>query len=97
MKIIKIKKVNLKGIFVELKIINILIILVWQTNVIILTKFFIRSMNYYTIIWFKRPILAFKLSNDKFLIHLIKNDGEILSITIGINLWLAPQISEHWP
>lgn len=23
--------------------------------------------------------------------------GEILSITIGINLWFAPQISEHWP
>lgn len=23
--------------------------------------------------------------------------GEIFSITIGINLWFAPQISEHWP
>lgn len=23
--------------------------------------------------------------------------GEILSITIGMNLWLAPQISEHCP
>lgn len=23
--------------------------------------------------------------------------GEILSNTIGINLWFAPQISEHWP
>ena len=21
----------------------------------------------------------------------------IISITIGINLWFAPQISEHWP
>jgi hypothetical protein len=24
-------------------------------------------------------------------------DGEILSATIGINLWFAPQISEHCP
>lgn len=28
--------------------------------------------------------------------HLMKNLGEIFSITIGINL-LAPKISEHWP
>jgi hypothetical protein len=22
---------------------------------------------------------------------------EVISIEIGINLWFAPQISEHWP
>lgn len=31
------------------------------------------------------------------MIHLINILGEIFSITIGINLWFAPQISEHWP
>lgn len=31
------------------------------------------------------------------IIHLTKNLGEILSITIGINLWFVPQISEHCP
>lgn len=30
-------------------------------------------------------------------IHLIKKLEGILSITIGIKLWFAPQISEHWP
>lgn len=34
MRIKKIRLINLMGIFVELKIINKLIILVWQTNVI---------------------------------------------------------------
>lgn len=62
-----------------------------------LTKFFIRSNCYFTIIWFKRPILAFKLSNEIVFTHLIKYLGEILSITIGIKLWFAPQISEHCP
>ena len=32
-----------------------------------------------------------------FLTHLIKFLDGTLSMTIGINLWLAPQISEHWP
>lgn len=32
-----------------------------------------------------------------FLIHLIKYLILILSKEIGINEWLAPQISEHWP
>lgn len=27
----------------------------------------------------------------------MKNEGEILSMAIGINLWFAPQISEHCP
>jgi len=31
------------------------------------------------------------------IIHLIKYFELQDSITIGINLWLAPQISEHWP
>ena len=28
---------------------------------------------------------------------MIKSKGFTISKTIGINLWLAPQISEHWP
>lgn len=31
------------------------------------------------------------------IIQLINAVPEIDSITMGINLWLAPQISEHWP
>jgi len=27
----------------------------------------------------------------------MKNFGATLSIAIGIKLWFAPQISEHWP
>lgn len=50
--------------------------------------------------WFKRPILAFSFLMNYFLMKEIqfkKCVGEILSITIGMNLWFAPQISEHWP
>ena len=47
-----------------------------------ITKFFIRTNCYFTISWFKRPKLAFKLSNEIVFTHLIKYLGEILSITI---------------
>lgn len=39
-----------------------------------------------------------KLFNEIWdLIHLMNDLWEELSITIGIKLWFAPQISEHWP
>lgn len=49
------------------------------------------------IIWFKRPILAFKLFNENFIIQLINDLKLIISSVMGINLWLIPQISEHCP
>ena len=49
------------------------------------------------IIWFDIKFYYFIYS---FLLRIIqskKNSAEINSNEIGINLWLAPQISEHWP
>ncbi len=37
------------------------------------------------------------VSSLKELIHLVKALYETASIAIGINEWLDPQISEHWP
>jgi hypothetical protein len=47
-------------------------------------------------------ITCFQSSNDslvslRFDTQLMKLFADTLSITIGMNLWLAPQISEHCP
>lgn len=48
----------------------------------------------------KRLKLWFKLSLDLgfysfLIIQFLKELNEVASITMGMNLWLAPQISEH--
>lgn len=66
----------------------------------ILTNSLVKNICYFIIKRFKRPMLTFQPFNliyELFLIQLIKIFDGTLSIEIGINLWLAPQISEHCP
>lgn len=75
-----------------------IVILTWQANVIFLTSFLLPIRRFYLSIISLKDLRFYQPSNDsKVFTQFIKFSIGTTSILIGINLWFAPQISEHWP